>query len=1200
MPRRSTLLVLCFLALLCYHPQDSCAQRYAHTFTLTSATDSVVVLADSFFVLSSLQLRVDNSLTLRNGVDFTIDDSDGVPGIVLAPSVRSLLFGASLSGEHSATHLLDVSCDLCATSLKRSYTLFSADTNTADAIRDSAVTRSRTSSTPSPQPSEPFTFSKAGGITRGVQVGTSQDATFNNSFNLSFSGALGDDLEFKGALSEESTPLQPEGNTQTLRDIDRIYIELHSPKRFSATIGDFPLALSNIRQDSLPSSGYFDQISRKVLGAMAAVEIGPTAVAAGYSVTKGQFVTNSLQGLDGVQGPYRLTGKNGEQAIIVIAGTEHVYIDGVLMTRGEQNDYVIDYGLAQIQFTTKRIVTASSRITVDFEYTAEQYSRELIVAKQSTSFLGNRINFTTSYLREGDDPNNPRELSLSDSDKSILSAAGNDPSNASKSGVTIAARDSNGRARGYYSPVDTVIAGASSRFYRYAPFDTINSIYNISFGFAGQGKGQYVRESVGQYSYVGPGRGDYDTLVFLPFPQLHQLASATLTLRPFDGLGLYADGAISALNANRFSSLGAVSANAYRLRADYNDTIAHGMFPIVASVRASDAFTAAEFAPFDRIRNVESMRAYGLENGSLGTAQLGRDEHEQTAGIRLALSRLALSMDVGSYSLGSNAYSATNYSYGATFDGTHLPLPDLRLAYSLTPTSDSSLNVDSRWSTFAAAVTKVISDSLVSLQPTLSYTHAVRKSTDGASFSNDSLLPESFRFSEIGGGVAASLTGTGTLSARYTYRTDDSVRNALLQDISHASEFVLSASLTPHSGFSAKVDLGMHSRTFLDSLSKAINGGDNSSLLLHIVPRYRSGNGAVSVEADYQGSELRTAAMQRLFFAVPPGQGNYMYLGDLNKNGKQDAEEFQPARYADQGTYILLTIPSDQLEPTVDLHSSYRLRFMPSQLPASNPLQLLSPLSFESYIRVDENSTDRTTSDIYLYRLSHFLRDSTTIHGIQEFQQDIDVLDNNPSASFRMRWNERRIASQYTTGLERSYHRELSLRSRLRLSDEITSEENGGQVVENVATSSLSSNRPQQSRRYWGDLRLSLDPLGACMSYSLFASFASIRDAIYLADRPASIDILRASARYAISTALSFRAELSRNEFIAHTADATFLPYGVSDGLAQGITWQWSLGADQEISRGVIVNVSYDGRSEPSASGSHLTHTARAEIRASF
>jgi hypothetical protein len=81
-----------------------------------------------------------------------------------------------------------------------------------------------------------------------------------------------------------------------------------------------------------------------------------------------------------VQGPYRLTGRNNERAIIIVPGSERVYIDGIEMVRGETNDYTIEYGNGEVFFTAQRLITSASRIVVDFEYSDRQYPRNFFAA----------------------------------------------------------------------------------------------------------------------------------------------------------------------------------------------------------------------------------------------------------------------------------------------------------------------------------------------------------------------------------------------------------------------------------------------------------------------------------------------------------------------------------------------------------------------------------------------------------------------------------------------------------------------------------------------------------------------------------------------------------------------------------------------------------------------------------------------------
>ena len=94
-------------------------------------------------------------------------------------------------------------------------------------------------------------------------------------------------------------------------------------------------------------------------------------------VAKGKFATIEVPPIENVQGPYRLSGPNGEQFIIVLANSERVYLDGRLQTRGFDADYTIDYNLAEVTFTPRHLITRNSRIRIDFEYSDLNYARSL-------------------------------------------------------------------------------------------------------------------------------------------------------------------------------------------------------------------------------------------------------------------------------------------------------------------------------------------------------------------------------------------------------------------------------------------------------------------------------------------------------------------------------------------------------------------------------------------------------------------------------------------------------------------------------------------------------------------------------------------------------------------------------------------------------------------------------------------------------
>jgi len=153
---------------------------------------------------------------------------------------------------------------------------------------------------------------KSGTLIRGFTVGTTKDFSLNSGLRLQLSGKLSENIEIVAALSDQNTPIQPEGNTERLEEIDKVFIQVKHPNAVG-TFGDYQLSNRN---------GEFGVINRKLQGLMGSFNISDFTGYGAIATSRGKFNTNNFNGLDGVQGPYQLTGLNGEKFIIVIAGTE--------------------------------------------------------------------------------------------------------------------------------------------------------------------------------------------------------------------------------------------------------------------------------------------------------------------------------------------------------------------------------------------------------------------------------------------------------------------------------------------------------------------------------------------------------------------------------------------------------------------------------------------------------------------------------------------------------------------------------------------------------------------------------------------------------------------------------------------------------------------------------------------------------------
>lgn len=453
-------------------------------------------------------------------------------------------------------------------------------------------------------------INKTGILTRGIGFGTNQSATVTSAFNLQLDGNLTDDITITAAISDQNVPYQPEGNTLQLQDFDRVFIKL-SHKVASLLVGD--IVFQN-------KEGYFLKHYKNVQGGLveAKYNIGNQQVttSAGIAVSKGKFASALIPSIEGVQGPYRLSGPNGERFIIILANSEKVFIDGKQLTRGFNFDYVIDYNQAEITFNPNILITQFTRIRVDFEYSELNYARNLQTISHYQSSKKTDIFF--NYYREADNQRNDL-INLTDVDKLALSLSGDGLGLIS--GIDTLAEFRTGEV--LYKLVDITSPNGSYPNVLVYSTNPDSAKYRASFTEVGLGQGDYIRLNTtvnGQiYQWVEPingeKQGNFMPVRAVPLPISKQLITGGINYKLTDNERFFGEVAFSNLDLNRFSSQGDADNQGNAFKIGYVNTgknfknwkdyqwLAH------LDVEFNNRF----FRPIDRFRYIEFDRDWSTQ-----------------------------------------------------------------------------------------------------------------------------------------------------------------------------------------------------------------------------------------------------------------------------------------------------------------------------------------------------------------------------------------------------------------------------------------------------------------------------------------------------------------------------------------------------------------------------------------------------------
>jgi hypothetical protein len=159
-----------------------------------------------------------------------------------------------------------------------------------------------------------------GFITRGITSGNNQNAVTNSALDLKISGKLSKNITLRANIFDTNIPIQENGYSQNITDFDRIFIEMFTDN-WLVKAGD--ISLQN-------SDSYFMPINKQIAGLRVEANINKNIkLAASGAVVRGKFNRYRITGREGNQGPYKIYGVNNEPAILIIAGSETVYINGI-------------------------------------------------------------------------------------------------------------------------------------------------------------------------------------------------------------------------------------------------------------------------------------------------------------------------------------------------------------------------------------------------------------------------------------------------------------------------------------------------------------------------------------------------------------------------------------------------------------------------------------------------------------------------------------------------------------------------------------------------------------------------------------------------------------------------------------------------------------------------------------------------------
>ncbi len=988
-----------------------------------------------------------------------------------------------------------------------------------------------------------------GSLSRGIIVGTNQDFALESGLQFELNGQLTDDISINASLTDRSIPFQPDGTTQNIREFDRVFIQLQS-ERTRVEMGDVDISLEQ---------STFARLNRRLQGAAGYTNSKYGNYKGALSVVRGTFKSVSFEGSDGVQGPYRLTGRDDEEFIIVLAGTERVYINGQRVDRGEENAYIIDYGLGEVFFTNNLLIKDETRIVIEYEYVDQNFNRTLIAAEGGDEFFDGKLKIGASIIRQADGDELLSQQTLTESDIDLLRGVGDNLRNAVVPGERLATDDDD-EFNIRYAKVDTTLGGEVFSIFKNIPGSN-QSIYIVTFSRVEGGSYRRVSSAVNGllYEWVGPGLGEYEPFRRLPAPEKHQIVSLNSSYLLAKNVELFGEWAASSFDQNRFSSLD---------NNDNNDFSYLGGFRVKAlstSIGTVDAsfsrrYSGGNFQFFERTREVEFDRKWNITRG------IETEEDINELEVKAQFSdQTSLQAEYGVI----NRSDFRGYRQGTILSSNEPGILSLEYIQDWIRSEDGILGSEGNWFRQRGSIGKNV---LKNWNPYVSFEQEWKEEKFSA---NDSLLNTSFSFFEIGPGLRYSNSGLN-LDVNVIARQENRVFENELRPQASSIEQRLKLDYQPSRSIRSRNELVIRSKEFRSDFQQEGNS-NRTGLLIRSITDYETNSQNWNGQLLYEVNTERRALFQEAFIEVGPELGQYVWI-DTNEDGVQQIDEFFPELSPNEGIYIRQLLPSDELFLVADLRTRLRneVRLFSFLKGGSNVEEFLSNINLYSRIDLLENSTTSDLEDIYFLKLNTFRNDSTTLQGRLTWEKELDLLPEYDFGNLSVGVIENRSLNRLSNESQELFSSQYYLNTSYQTSETT-------RLTLGITRGTNRTFSDQLLSRNFSIRSLSIAPgIESTINRSWQTGFSlsySVKEDRF-PDTPVEARLIKVinTHRAFLFRKIQANGRLEFRNTMVDGSTSAFGAFELTEGTGEGSNLIWSMNGNYRVSDLIRVSLNYDGR----------------------